>query len=175
MSSAGPVTVPIQSTCPARFIASVGQRRRLSIPAHRLWVDLFLERDGRGSPLKYFRCLLDTGAPVSVIPFRCWQEHGLHWERARPVQVPARFLRAFGVPCTLGRINVWLPHQGDGADLRGPFSMTAKFLDDPGPTPAPFCPPYPLLGLDFLAEHDASVHFSSLSAPPAAAGTITFA
>lgn len=56
-----------------------------------------------------------------------------------------------GIPCTIGRVEVWLPDR-DPLMLR-PFSLLVLLLDrDP-----PELLPYVLLGVQFLIEHQVTV------------------
>jgi hypothetical protein len=94
----------------------------------RLWVTVFI--GAPGGQQKRLQFLLDSGAPVSFIPYREWNRLGLKWEklvrwtRSTPPQV--RPEEAFGAPCDLGLVDVWLPHRSDLSDLRGPFPMNAR-------------------------------------------------
>lgn len=144
----------------------------------RLWVTVFI--GAPGGQQKRLQFLLDSGAPVSFIPYREWNRLGLKWEklvrwtRSTPPQV--RPEEAFGAPCDLGLVDVWLPHRSDLSDLRGPFSMNAKFERDPGPAPrAARLPTHPVLGLDFFAQHRAELEFACPMALQADAGTVEIA
>jgi hypothetical protein len=101
-------------------------------------------------------CWLDTGAPVSVIPFHIHQQR-LLWH---PLGVQTTWL---GRVCDLGRIDVWFS-LGPGLAVTGPFSLVAKFPQkDPPGDPVPV-----LLGLEFLVAHQAYL----VLPPPPSTGTI---
>src|SRR3954462_9654611 len=74
------------------------------IPVVRLWVGLWFNRQG-GTPMPR-RCLLDTGAPLSIIPFEIHQKDQFAWQPL-PGPWPRGFTTWMGVPCTVGRIDAW--------------------------------------------------------------------
>src|SRR5262245_62366451 len=75
----------------------------LTLAVARLKVRLHLARAAMGPRSLLLPAWLDTGAPVSVIPFHI-QQKGLRWQ-----SIPG--IRAIwsGQRCDLGRIDVWLP------------------------------------------------------------------
>jgi hypothetical protein len=86
---------------------------------------------------------VDSGAPLSVIPFRLHQH--LEWQS---LGYPTTW---HSISCTLGTIEVWLPNENYTA-LRGPRTMIAKFPDsDPPGKPLPI-----LLGLEFFWSNQAN-------------------
>jgi hypothetical protein len=90
---------------------------------------------------------LDTGAPLSVVPFHI-QQKGLHWQPLPGIQTSWS-----GQPCDLGRIDFLLPID-QPPNLRGPVSLLAKFPhSDPLGDPVPV-----LLGLEFFLAHQAEFH-----------------
>ena len=95
---------------------------------------------------------LDTGAPLSVLPFH------VHTNRLAWRPIPGITTTWSGQPCDLGRIDCWLPtHQPPY--LRGPLSLLGKFARrDPPGDPVPV-----LLGLEFLLAHQAEL---TLLLPP---------
>jgi hypothetical protein len=97
-------------------------------------------------------CWLDTGAPISVVPFH------VHHQRLNWQPIPGIKTTWAGQPCELGRIEVWLGTQ-QSPNLRGPFSLLAKFpkSDSPGDL-VPI-----LLGLEFFLAHQAEFQ---LRVPP---------
>jgi hypothetical protein len=139
---------------------------RLAAP--RLSVAVEFERSEGGRLLR--DCLIDTGAPVCVIPFSIHDAHDIVWEQ---VSDSARTPTAtwFETPCDLGRVRVWLPAP-DGTAL-GPFSLIAKF---PRASPQIFqkqrTPVPVLLGLNFFADTRTQVQFQCYQGPDA--GTIDF-
>ena len=123
----------------------------LSLAVARLEVDLYLAASSTGQPSLQQRAWVDTGAPLSVVPFYI-QQSGLLWQPIPGIQVTWS-----GQRCDLGRIDVWLatdlpPH------FHGPFSLLAKFPrgDPPGPD-LPI-----LLGLEFFLSHQAELHLLPL-------------
>jgi hypothetical protein len=115
-------------------------------------------------------CLVDTGAPVCVIPFSIHDTHDLLWQQVSDPALP-RAATWFDVDCDLGRVRVWIPAP-DGTVL-GPFFLIAKF---PRGTPQTFrerrIPVPVLLGLNFLADTRAVVQFQCYQGPDA--GNIYF-
>ena len=70
----------------------------------------------------------------------------------------------FGVACTVGRMDAWVPLAGPPF-LRGPFPFVAKFAHA---TPPHISGDLPiLLGLNFLAEHRAETIFQCHTIPQA--------
>jgi hypothetical protein len=100
---------------------------------------------------------LDTGAPLSVIPFDV-HRHGLLWRPLAGVQATWA-----GQPCDVGHIDIWLSDLASSS-LQGPFPVLAKFPHrDPPGAAAPV-----LLGLEFQLAHQAAVGLP----PPPQQGTI---
>jgi hypothetical protein len=134
----------------------------------RLWTDIFFSCQPPLSPHP-LECLLDTGAPLSVIPYDVWHLQGLAWDpvhRKNP-SAPSgiRDERFQSIPCDLGRIDVWLPHDGNGLDLQGPYRMHAKFARFADPSL-----PYTIVGMDFFSRHAAELQFRCPCVQFAAAG-----
>ena len=118
--------------------------------ARFLEVSLSLATTSTGQPDSKQSAWLDTGAPLSVIPFHI-QQKGLHWQPIPGIQVTWS-----GQRCDLGRIDVWLPTD-QSPQLRGPFSLLAKFpRSDPPGDDLPI-----LLGLEFFLTHQAEFHLLS--------------
>jgi hypothetical protein len=134
-----------------------------TIPAARLWTELFFSR-APGAPAS-MACLLDSGAPLSVVPWTVQQTYGLAWQPL-PGPWPPGFLTWSGVPCTVGAMEAWAPVPGS-ALLRGPLLFIAKFAQAP---PAGMAATLPvLLGLNFLADHLAETVFQCHTPPQAGA------
>jgi hypothetical protein len=95
---------------------------------------------------------LDTGAPLSVVPFAV-QQRGFVWQPLPNVRTTW-----LGQACAVGHIDIWLADV-HSAVLAGPFSLLAKFpRSDPPGDPVPI-----LLGLEFLLAHQA---LFNLAPPP---------
>ena len=137
-SPSAPTTTPVDWSIQS---VSIGG---LTIPVARLNIPLFLGGPPATLHSPCDLCWLDTGAPVSVVPFHV--HHGrLSW---RPV--PGVSTTWAGQPCDLGHVNVWLTTE-QPPTVRGPFSLLAKFprADPPGDL-VPI-----LLGLEFFFTHQA--------------------
>ena len=124
----------------------------MTLPIARLVVAILLPKDDSSQPHAPIRSWLDSGAPISVVPFSV-QLRGLNWQPVPGVQTTW-----CGVPSDLGHIDIWL-RLPVGAPPAGPFRMLAKFprSDPPGPA-VPV-----LLGLEFLLAHRAA---AALLTPP---------
>jgi hypothetical protein len=129
----------------------------LTLAVARLKVRLYFATDSGGPPNLLEPAWLDTGAPLSVIPFHV-QKNGLRWQPIPGIQTTWS-----GQRCDLGRIDVWLPTD-QPPHLRGPLSLLAKFpRSDPPGDDLPV-----LLGLEFFLTHQAE--FNLL--PPPQQGVI---
>jgi hypothetical protein len=104
-------------------------------------------------------CLVSTGEPFSVVPPQLRHDLDLvvHPELAWTGPVPDWL----GVPCRVGRVELWLPVLG-GQPLR-PFPLLALL---PRQT-VPFLPPYAILGTQFLVERGATLRLDCSSGAPA--------
>lgn len=124
----------------------------LAVPIARLRVQVFFPTSLPGQPLISQWCWLDTGAPLSVIPFSVHAQ-GFAWQSAAGVRTTWA-----GQASQIGHIEIWLPMLSS-ATLQGPYSLLAKFpQSDPPGNPVPI-----LLGLEFLLAHQAAL---SLFPPP---------
>ena len=130
-----------------------------TITARRLFVDLLFEL--RNGSLLHSRCLLDSGAPLCVVPFSVHNGQGLSWH-SLPGPWPAGFRTWLGVRCTLGSVNVWLSRPGL-PQFHGPIPLIAKFADVDPPNVKP--PISVLVGLNFLADIKAHVNFQFHTPP----------
>jgi hypothetical protein len=119
----------------------------LNFPAARLQAQIYLgARPARRHGPRDL-CWLDTGAPLSVVPFH------VHHRRLNRQGIPAAAITWAGQPCDLGRIDIWLSTD-HRPYFRGPFSLLAKFpRSDP---PVDLIPV--LLGLEFFLAHQAEFH-----------------
>ena len=99
---------------------------------------------------------IDTGAPLSVIPFHVHHQR-LLWQPLAGIRTTWA-----GQRCDVGRVEIWLPTE-EPPFLRGPLSLLAKFPNqDPPGDPVPI-----LLGLEFFLTHHAEF---SLLLPPQHSG-----
>lgn len=113
-------------------------------PIARLKVPLYLGAPPLHPPGPRDLCWLDTGAPLSVVPFH------VHHQRLTWQPVPGIKTTWAGQACDLGRIDVWLA-TAQPPSVRGPFSLLAKFpRSDPPGNLIPV-----LLGLEFFLAHQA--------------------
>jgi hypothetical protein len=112
---------------------------QFTFPIARLEVPLFLGAPPSSPHSPRDLCWLDTGAPLSVVPWF------VHHQRLAWQPLPGVRTTWAGQPCDVGRIDVWLPTT-TAPHLRGPFSLLAKFpQSDP---PGDLVPV--LLGLEFF-------------------------
>jgi hypothetical protein len=119
----------------------------LTVPIARLRVRLLFPTSLPGQPLIARWCWLDTGGPLSVVPFTI-HALGLIW---RP-QAGVRTTWA-GQVSEVGHVDIWLPTLVSSAP-QGPYPLLAKFpQSDPPGNPVPI-----LLGLDFLVAHQAALN-----------------
>ncbi|HUY31638.1 MAG TPA: hypothetical protein VMV69_02585 [Pirellulales bacterium] len=147
------MTAPLSgTTTPFQWSIQSVPAGRLTVPSARLEVELFLRTTLPGLRVIAELGWLDTGAPLSIIPFH------VHNRRLDWSAVPGVTVSWAGQTCDLGSIDIWLPTD-QSSSPRGPFSLLAKFpRSDPpgGPIPA-------LLGLEFFVSHQAGI---SLLPPP---------
>ena|SRR5437660_947885 len=144
---------------PVDWVIHQGRKGSLTFPIARLRVQVLLRTGLLAQPFRPEWCWLDTGAPLSVIPFHVHSQ-GLPWQC-----FPASSTIWAGQPCDLGQIEIWLtvPNQ---ATTYGPVSLLAKFArsDPPGPR-VPV-----LLGLQFLLAYQAALSLL----PPAQQSLLSF-
>lgn len=146
------MAVPVRAVSPIRWMIQPLSVGGVTLTVARLKVHLYLPTNP-GSPLSVIEpAWLDTGAPLSVIPFHVHQS-GVHWQ-----SIPGIRATWAGQRCDLGRIEVWLPVDRPPY-LHGPLSLLAKFpQSDPPGDPVPI-----LLGLDFFLASQAELQ---LAIPP---------
>src|SRR5262249_45427775 len=116
----------------------------LSFPAARLSFQLYGRTVLPGRHITSLDCWLDTGAPLTVIPFHV-HDRRLLWQ-----PVPGITTTWAGQRCNPGHVDIWLPTE-QPPYIRGPLSLLAKFaqIDPPGDA-VPI-----LLGLEFFLAHQA--------------------
>src|SRR4051794_29276157 len=91
------------TTTPLRWSIPLVRVGSLTIPSARLDVELFLRTTLPGLQVIAEQGWLDTGAPLSIIPFHVHNRR-LHW---RPI--PGVRVTWAGQACDLGYIDIWLP------------------------------------------------------------------
>jgi hypothetical protein len=139
------------ASLPISSAGAVHTASGINIPAIRLRVELAFTR--QAAPPLPRKCLVDSGAPLSVIPYSVHHTHNFSWQLL-PGPWPAGFTSWSGVPCVVGRIDVWIPIS-EPPFLSGPFQCIAKFAQA---TPANMPLNLPILfGLNFLADHQATM------------------
>lgn len=132
-------------------VASISVRG-LTIPVARVAVELFIDKIRPELDTGTETAWLDTGAPLSVVPYH------IHHQRLLWRPIPGIQVTWAGQPCDLGRMDVWLPTD-QPPQLRGPLSLLAKF---PRGSPPGIRVPI-LLGLEFLLANQAEL---ALPPPP---------
>lgn len=130
-----------------------------TIPLIRLWIELAFARRNERPLLR--DCMLDTGAPLSVIPYAIHQSRNFKWQPI-PGPWPPGLTTWFGVACAVGRMDVWVPLPGPPF-LQGPFPFVAKFAQATPPHISGNLPI--LLGLNFLVDHQAEATFQCHTIP----------
>ena len=96
------------------------------------------------------RCLIDTGAPLSVVPHAVWHARHLAWAPVSTTLLGNSGVAELtwqGVPCELGEMQI---------DLAGPRTLVAKFASRPTP------PSDVILGLSFLTDNDLELVLSAV-------------
>jgi hypothetical protein len=86
--------------------------------------------DAGGSEVAY-SCTVDSGAPLSVVPYSLWHDRNLQWQHlgvqlTRNGKVVPNALDWLGVACHLGTTRMYLLHPGTGTKT-GPFLVVGKF------------------------------------------------
>jgi hypothetical protein len=118
----------------------------LTLAVSRLRIRLYLATASTGPTNAAEPAWVDTGAPLSAIPFHVHQ-HGLHWQ-----SIPGIRTTWSGQRRNLGRIDIWLP-TAQSPHPHGPQSLLARFpQSDPPGDPVPV-----LLGLEFFPAHQAEL------------------
>ena len=125
----------------------------VTVSAWRAYVDvLFITPSGARVS---FSCILDPGAPFSVLPFSLWHDCNLQWtplgqqltRRGNQVPKPLEWQK---VPCYLGDTSVYLMDLKTGVQA-GPYLTVAKFVGQR--LPQPNLETIALLGINFLTDN----------------------
>jgi hypothetical protein len=107
--------------------------KNLIVPIARLEVPLFLGTPPPAPHSPWDLCWLDSGAPLSVVPFHV-QHQRLAWQ-----PIPGIRTTWAGQPCDLGRIDVWLQTE-QPPTREAPFRCWPNFLKAIRPaTSYPYC------------------------------------
>lgn len=109
-----------------------------------------------GGPTVPFSCIVDTGAPFSVLPYSLWHDRTLSWtprgrRLARQGGQVSDPLKWQGEDCSLGDTSLSLVDRRTSAQT-GPFLLVAKFVDRRLPDPR--LEMIAVLGMNFLADND---------------------
>ena len=109
------------------------------------------------SSLASFSCIVDTGAPFSVLPFSLWQSCNVQWSplgqqltcHGRPAQ---GVLKWQDVDCSLGATYVQLIDLQTGMKVSRPFLVVAKFASQR--SQHPHLELTAVLGMNFLTDNN---------------------
>lgn len=116
-----------------------------------------------------FSCIVDTGAPFTVMPFSLWHDRQLRWlplgsSLTRQGKPDATALDWQGVPCTLGLVDLFLVDALSGVEA-GPFMAVGKSAQQRHARAE--LETIALLGLNFLTDNAHCLRFD------ASGGTLT--
>ncbi len=103
-----------------------------------------------------YSCIVDPGAPFSVLPFSLWHDCNLHWSQLgqqliRQGGQTAEPLKWQDVDCSLGDTSVYLIDRQTGLQA-GPFLVIAKFASQR--LPHAHLEMVAVLGMNFLTDND---------------------
>jgi len=126
--------------------------RGFPVQAWRPYARIRLPLVGGGST--DLSCIVDTGAPWSVIPYSIWHAYNVEWsffgrQVFRQSTPDPRALTWQGVDCDLGVTEVEILDQQTGTGM-GPFLVLAKFPHGNPRILRGAAQPEAILGLDFL-------------------------
>ncbi len=102
-----------------------------------------------------FSCIVDSGAPFSVLPYSLWHDRNLSWtslgrrltRRGGHVPEPLKWQ---GEDCSLGQTSLSLIDRRTNQQT-GPFLLVAKFVDRPLPDAR--LEMVAVLGMNFLTDN----------------------
>jgi hypothetical protein len=137
---------PSPARTPVEWLIRPVSLSTVSFQVARIVVQVHFGTEPPGPDAVQEPCWLDTGAPLSVVPFF------LHHQRLVWRPIPGVQTSWSGQPCDLGHIDFWLATDQPPC-IRGPMPLLAKFArsDPPGP------PDRILLGLEFFLAHQAEL------------------
>jgi len=126
---------------------------QVPVTATRVFADLQFATN-TAAPIR-LACVVDSGAPLSVIPFSLWHDRQLQWTslgaqlsvQGRPVQDALTWQ---GIYCDLGCTRVELCDIAAGL-LAGPYLVIGKFAHNPHPQPE--IENLLILGVNFLTDN----------------------
>ena len=135
-----------QARTPVEWLIQPVSLGTISFPVARLVMQFYFGTERPGPETAQEPCWLDTGAPLSVVPFH------VHHQRLAWQPIPGVQTSWAGQACDLGRMDFWLATD-QPPYLRGPMSLLAKFArsDPPG------CRVPVLLGLECFLTHGAEL------------------
>jgi hypothetical protein len=138
--------------------------RNISVAAFRALANAqFVARDGSQVD---FSCIVDSGAPFSIIPFSLWFGRDLDWTRlgsqllTSSGKLLAGALEWQGTPCDLGETIVYLTDPTT-TQQAGPLLVVAKFALRPQLQSR--VEKAAILGLNFLADNSIGLELSGLA------------
>lgn len=102
-----------------------------------------------------YRCIVDSGAPFSVLPYSLWHGRKLDWNPLgkhlfRTGSNQPEKLEWQGIACELGKTRVYLVDAHGGVEA-GPFLVIGKFAA--AQHPRPDVESVAVLGLNFLTDN----------------------
>jgi hypothetical protein len=108
--------------------------------------------------LANFSCIVDSGAPFSVVPFSLWHGYDVKWNCIGKQLSPqgggpvAGALKWQDVDCSLGVTHVHLSDPKTGTRTSSPFLVVAKFASQPSKYTQ--LETFAVLGMNFLADNN---------------------
>jgi hypothetical protein len=128
--------------------------QNVAVCAWRAWANALFFTPGGGTVPCF--CIVDSGAPFSVLPYSLWHDRNLSWTpRGRRlirqgVQM-AEPIKWQGEDCSLGDTSLSLIDRQTNSET-GPFLVVAKFVDRRLSDAR--LEMIALLGMNFLADND---------------------
>jgi hypothetical protein len=128
--------------------------QNVAVSAWRACADALFLTAGGGTVL--YSCIVDTGAPFSVLPYSLWHNRNLSWtprgrrltRQGGQVSDPLKWQ---GEDCSLGDTSLSLIDRPTSVQT-GPFLLVAKFVDRRLPDPR--LEMLAVLGMNFLADNE---------------------
>ncbi len=129
--------------------------QKAAVSAWRAYADvLFTTATGA---LASFSCIVDSGAPFSVLPFSLWQSYSVQWnplgqQLSRQGKPVPDALKWQDVDCSLGVTHVHLSDPRTGTRTSHPFLVVAKFASQRSQHSQ--LELVAVLGMNFLADNN---------------------